>query len=845
MLCTCFNRLSLAALSSVVLYFLNGISIAAAESEITGEAIDLSELLSVADSSVEDIEGPGPIVTIDDFRYSIFRVRGRQIDNSNLNYYVSDGLNSVSTYFGNSPINTNTGPGDFDHINYFERYDVNQVEILEGANNTFYGNTSLGGVIRYLPNKPVLGEFSSHIGAAGNRLSGSEGGELGYSGDVTFNVPLGDYVAFRFAGGRLKTEGSTEYRNLYQLNGAGEPINANVPLGAPTQADFTSQQDVNSFFTSYGRASLLWKPLKNIEAMLTYVHQNDKRGGNRVNTLGADGFGNAYGFNQSGSLIVEPRQREANTGIVDLSWETDLFTLTSNTTLYDHKGSLVDDVTAIAANTTFLTSSLDFCENTPGFGFAGSSFCFATPFRQDSSRPLVVLDRSFEDEGVTQEFRLESLGNKKVDYVAGLYLHDRDRAKNTALDKPGFNTFFQANTPLFHNAATVNNDRWSSTSEDFESLEIATYGNATYKVTDKLRAGFGLRAFKYKSRTQVQRSFPMLNATTAAVLTGGPRFATLNLDVKENENGILPAFQLEYDLNKKEQLFFNFDKGFRPGGVNTNALLEPNFLTYQSESSYNYEFGIRGNNSWDFGEYARNINYELSLFTRSGRDQHVATFTGSRDTRDQLQTGVTVNADRTRYRGLELKLQGDLTRSWGYGLDYVYMQQAELTKDLIQDPSRTFAGATSYTGVFNGAFAGQFVVGAGLSTSPFVLAADGTDIPFVPEHSLVLKTNYLMNFDSMSINLFGSAYAQSDINLSLTDSTRMLSGYTVLNAGVGFLWGGSALYLFVNNITDQKGALSEETTTAGSSTVQNVFSSGASQGITLPRLIGATFTIDF
>ena len=836
----CFNRLSLAVLLSVVLYSLNGISIAVAETETTDETIDLSKLLPVGDGGVKDIEGPDPIVTVDDFRYSIFRIRGRQIDNSNLNYYVSDGLNSVSSYSGNSPINTNTGPGDFDHINYFERYDVNQVEILEGANNTFYGNTSLGGVIRYLPNKPVLGEYSIHVGAAGNRLSGSEGGELGYSGDVTFNVPLGDYFAFRFAGGRLKTEGSTEYRNLYQLNSAGEPINANVPLGnAPTTTDFTSQNDVNSFFSNYGRASLLWKPLKNIEAMLTYVHQNDKRGGNRVNTLGTDGFGNAYGFNQSGSLIVEPRQREANTGMVDLSWETDLFTVTSNTTLYDHKGNLVDDVTAIAANNTFLTSLGDFCENTPGFGVAGTTFCFATPYRQDSSRPLVVLDRSFEDEGITQEFRIESLDNKKLDYVAGLYLHDRDREKNTTLDKPGFNTFFQANTPAFHNAATVNNDRWSSTTEDFESLEMATYGNATYKVTDKFRTGFGLRAFKYKSRTQAQRSFPMLNATGGfpAALTGGLRFATLSFDLKENENGILPAFQLEYDLNKGEQLFFNFDKGFRPGGVNTNALLEPNFLTFQSESSYNYEFGIRGNHALDFGEYARNIHYELSLFTRSGRDQHVTTFTGSRDTRDQLQTAVTVNADRTRYRGLELKLQGDLTLSWGYGLDYVYMNKAELTKDLVQNPSRTFAGAT----VFNGAV----VVPAGLSTTPFTLASDGTDIPFIPEHSLVLKSNYLINFDSMSINLFGSAYTQSDINLSLTDSTRSLSGYTILNAGVAFLWGSSALYLFANNLTDQKGALSEETAAAGPSILQNVFSSGAAQGITLPRLIGATFTIDF
>ena len=218
--------------------------------------IDLSKLSSVGDRAPQFIMRTQPIVTVDDFRYSTFRIRGRQIDASNLNYYVSDGLNSVSTYLGNSPINTNTGAGDFDHNNYFERYDVQQVEILHGANNTVYGNTSLGGIIRYIPNKPVLGESSSHIGLAGNQLSGS-GNNLGYSGDITFNIPFDDSLAFRFAGGRLKTAGSTDYRNLYKLNALNEPVNADVPLYEatfpfptipPTPADFTSQDDVNSFF---------------------------------------------------------------------------------------------------------------------------------------------------------------------------------------------------------------------------------------------------------------------------------------------------------------------------------------------------------------------------------------------------------------------------------------------------------------------------------------------------------------------------------------------------------------------------------------------------------------------
>ena len=673
-----------------------------------------------------------------------------------------------------------------------------------------------------------------------------------YSGDITFNIPFDDSLAFRFAGGRLKTAGSTDYRNLYKLNGA-EPINADVPLYddmfliiPPTPADFTSQDDVNSFFSSYGRASLLWKPQQDIEALLTYVYQNDKRAGNRVNTHGADGFGVDYQFNQSGALIVEPRQRQANTSMLDLSWQAERFRLTSNTTDYNHQGSLVDDVTALAANNTFLTSSIDSCENTPGFILpglvSGKTYCYATPYSLNSSRPLVVLNRSFEDKGRTQEFRIESDHNKKLDYVAGLYAHDRKRSKRTSIDKPGFTTFFTAHTPGFHDATSIQSDRWSDTTEKLQSLELAAYGNVTYKATDEVRVGFGLRAFRHRSKAQVERAFPMFDK--AFMLDKTPRFATLRVAHDKSENGILPAFQLAYDLNNTAQLFFDFDKGFRAGGINTNAVLEPRFLTFQAETSYNYELGVSGNHIWNPNRTQRNIHYQLSLFVRSGHNQHISTLTDSRDTRDQLQTAVTINADRTQQRGIELKLQGNLTPGWGYGLDYVYMQKAALSKDLIQNPSETWAKAKLYNAERYKANK-TVIVSEYLTTTPFVLARAGANIPFIPTHSLVLRSNYLINRGNLSINLFGSASAQSSVRLRL-NGDESLPGYTIFNAGIGFLWDSSALYLFANNISNQKGAVSEQTAKAGPKPLfQNVLSSGATQVISSPRLIGVTFTIDF
>jgi iron complex outermembrane receptor protein len=782
------------------------------------------------------------IPAVDDDRYSIFTVNGLQLESSTLDYGVSNGFQSVARYLGNTPLHTNTGSNDFEHADYFARHDTEGVQVAPNRGSTFYGNSGLAGVIKYSPVKPQLNETSAKIGFATSSVDSSKSYEFGNAGDLTINVPLADSVAFRLTGGTLRTEGTTEYRNLYLLDPSGAPINAGSATPFVPSSDFESQEGVNDFETEYGRASILWQPNDHFEGQVTLMHQNDERGGNRVTTAGADGFGEAYDFNQSGALVVEPRSRESNIAAIDLLFSNDNIQFSSNTSAYRHFGDLVDDVTGVASGASFLTSAGGFCENTTGTPLVGG-FCLESEFPLNSSRPLVVLGRSFDEKGVTQEFRLNGAIGDKTDYLIGLYRHELTRDKDATLDKPGFQSYFQNNTPVGVSPNAVNGDEWSRQTEKLQRDESSLYGNLTYQITDKFTVGGGVKWLKIENDEYVSREFPLFSDPA-----GSLRFDSVSASLEQSDSEILPSLQLSYQLNTNNELFFDIEKSFRTGGLNENAVVEntnsiaslgveSEVLSFDPETAVSSRLGVRGD-SIPFDDMGLTLSYQASIFNSESTNKQITSFIGSRDVRDQLQQTIVLNADDARQTGLELKFTGTFSSGWGVAMDYNYLVTADFESDVFTPASVTNLDATTVN-------AGGNIVSAGLDLSPTLLGESGSRLPFTPEHLLILRSNYFQQFNHVGLNIFGSMSYQSSMESGFSEQTFEIDSTSQLNLGASLIWDDFDITLWVNNVTNE--SISNENIgtlgagTSGPQTTLNYYGSGESSVIALPRIFGITF----
>lgn len=82
-------------------------------------------------------------------------------------------------------------------------YDLERVELLKGPQGTLYGRNATGGVINYIPKKPVLGESSGYVQGEFGDYS-----KVGLQGAANFAVS--DNAAIRISGNYLNRDGYSD-----------------------------------------------------------------------------------------------------------------------------------------------------------------------------------------------------------------------------------------------------------------------------------------------------------------------------------------------------------------------------------------------------------------------------------------------------------------------------------------------------------------------------------------------------------------------------------------------------------------------------------------------------------
>lgn len=527
----------------------------------------------------------------------------------------------VATYIGDIPLYVD-----------LKLLDIDRVETLLGPQGTLYGAGTLGGAIRYLPNRPD--PKARTLSVSQNLYGQQESAGIGSESVATINLPLASNAAVRATLGFFHGPGFIDYR--YAINNPGvsnpEPDRNNP---ADVIANTHNNKDADSENTLAGRIGAFYAFTPDINSNLTYFFQRQTVGARTVNSRDAFGTGKY----ESGLRFAEPNQRKNQLVSLETNADLGFATLTSATGLsrYDEIGQ---------RDQTDLLLSFDYgYEDFPSF----------VAFTQETQRT----------ERLSQELRLVSNSAGPFKWIGGLFYNT---AKTDALSQefvPGFPQFAGIDRPdnlEYFNPAIQ------------RATERAVFGEVGYQITSKWQVTAGGRYFQFRDTTTSGAALPLVDGS-------GPTEILPNLvtNTVKDSNGIFKV-NTSYQFTQPILGYATISQGYRNGGVNAVPVCEnplppgqnvcalPNEILIKPDKTLNFELGLK--TSWFGGRLT--VNGDVYYIDWKDVQVGGTTVNGNQP--------ITVNGARATSQGAEIAIQGKLDRHWSIFANYSY-NDARLSRD--------------------------------------------------------------------------------------------------------------------------------------------------------------------
>ncbi|WP_299007813.1 TonB-dependent receptor [uncultured Caulobacter sp.] len=531
-------------------------------------------------------------------------------------------------------------------------FDLAQVEVLRGPQGTLYGRNTNGGAINITTKRP-----SQTFGADASLEYGSFNAvtaDLGVGGPI-----VADKLAFRVAAQYVKDDGYTYNR--------------------------VTGHDLNAADHWAGRLSLLYTPSEDFE-LLTQANRYVNRGDATAPAhralfpataaaAGPDGFcaPGAYASGQCADLLGYA-DTDNNTRAVDANLEgkdkVDLFGASSQATWRLGGVSLV-------SVTAWQWAHRNDLENTD-----------ASPLQ------MVEINYRSRQHQFTQELRLQSNdASARLNWVLGAYYMDEKVQDNTRQDvlrdlRPLFMTPENPTGLSLENSVATFGYPYTQKTKGY-----AVFGQADYKLTDRLTGTVGLRwsaddkSMDYQSQAE------------------DGLIVILTSKQSKTFSAISGRLGLRYELSDDANVYATYNRGYKSGGffgglATTAGEMEP----YDNETLDAYELGLKS----EF--FDRRVRLNASAFYYDYKNQQVFAQT----TRNGLTVLVLDNAANSKVYGGEAEITArpiqPLTLTAGVSLlhakygDY-FTEGKDFTGNwLPQSPKVTFnAAATWVAPLENGA----------------------------------------------------------------------------------------------------------------------------------------------
>jgi iron complex outermembrane receptor protein len=476
--------------------------------------------------------------------------------------------------------------------------DVQRVEVLRGPQGTLYGRNSFGGAVNVISNLPVNDLlFGSAITVGNYDRIRAEG---------FFNAPLSDTLSARISVAMDSHDG-------YVKN------------------TFDRSNDIRDKDDTYVRAQLRWEPTDQLDATLRASLW--RQGGNGGSDFGY--FNAGTPINPGGGTFTyaevltttlerrNPRVGGGNSpsdaGPFSIARDTDFQLDTEQKTLdfeanYDFGVAAAKVLIGYADFRTFRTADADLSIFPSGFEY------------QDDRAKTFSQELQFNSTG-SGPFQWTVGAFHLTDDTVGIFAFDRIFATDAVTNRPIQTT--PAPTSDFNSFAEVDTD------------SLAFYGQATYSLTDAIRATGGVRW------TRDTKDFSRLTNSTftnPVVFTGTPFRDSATFKKVTWRAG------LEADITPDNLLYATASTGFQAGGFNNSADAITGGASFDEQEVTAYEIGSK--NTFADGALTANLSLYWNDFSGLLANQSVNTGPPS-----NTVLTISTNAGSARAKGAELELR--------------------------------------------------------------------------------------------------------------------------------------------------------------------------------------------